>query len=331
MQPQAQASVPKKGISGSWLNLVGRLQNIRLVGLVVAWIIMILVISWLAPYFLTLNNVITITRYSVTSFIAAAGMTVALIGGGLDLSVGAAMMLAGVVTGSLFIRGVPLPVSLLAGLAVGPIVGFLNGTLITRARINPLIATLGMMFILRGGGYIIAGGKARAISEDVYQWSRVSFLGIPVPVFIMAVVFVLVYYLLNHTKLGRHIYAIGGNSLAARQAAMDVEHYRMIVYIIAASLSALAGVILASIISQIAPAAADGRELEIATAVLLGGASLEGGRGSIVGTLVGVLFISSLYNGLVGLGVVPEWVSLINGILLIAAVAMDQLPKGGWR
>lgn len=331
MQPQAQASGPKKRIFGSWLNLAGRLPNIRLAGLMAAWIIMVLVISWRAPYFLTLNNVITITRYSVTSFIAAAGMTIALIGGGLDLSVGAAMMIAGVVTGSLFVRGVPFSVSLFAGLATGPIVGFLNGTLITRARINPLIATLGMMFILRGGGYVIAGGKTRAVSEDVYQWSRISFLGIPVPVFIMAAVFALVYYLLNHTKLGRHIYAVGGNSLAARQAAMDVERHRMIIYIIAGSLSALAGVILTSVISQVDPAAADGRELEIATAVLLGGASLDGGRGSILGTLIGVLFISSLYNGLVGLGVVPEWVSLINGILLIAAVAMDQLPKGGWR
>jgi ribose/xylose/arabinose/galactoside ABC-type transport system permease subunit len=278
-----------------------------------------------------LNNVLTITKYSVTSFVAAAGMTIALISGGLDLSLGATMMVAGVVAGSLFTRGVPFAMAMFLGWLVGPIVGFINGTLITRARINPLIATLGMMFILRGTGYTIAGGKARAIPDDIYQWARESLASIPVPVYIMAIVLIVVYVMLNHTKLGRHIYAIGGNAQAARQAAMNVERYRLLIYTVAGCLSSLAGLILSSIISHVDPAAAQGRELEIATAVLLGGASLEGGKGTIVGTLIGVLFISSLYNGLVGLGVVPEWVPFINGALLIIAVAMDQLPRGGWR
>ena len=147
----------------------------------------------------------------------------------------------------------------------------------------------------------------------------------------MGAVLILVYFMLNHTKLGRHIFAIGGSAPAARQAAMNVDRYRMLVYTLSGCLSSLAGLILSSIISHIDPAAAQGRELEIATAVLLGGASLEGGKGTIIGTLIGVLFISSLYNGLVGLGVVPEWVPFINGALLIIAVAMDQLPRGGWR
>ena len=183
----------------------GNFRNIQVVGLLVAWGILIVVISRLAPYFLTLNNVLTITKFSVTSFIAAAGMTIALISGGLDLSLGATMMLAGVVAGTLFTRGISFPMALLAGWLIGPIAGIINGTLITRAKVNPLIATLGMMFILRGTGYTIAGGKARAIPDDIYQWARSSISGIPAPVFIMGAVLILVYFMLNHTKLGRHI------------------------------------------------------------------------------------------------------------------------------
>jgi len=332
MQGHTQApSVSRLARGTNRLIQSARYQNIQLIGLLLVWGILILVLSWLAPFYLTITNVLTITRYSVTSFIAAAGLTIALISGGLDLSLGATMMIAGVITGTMFLSGVPLQIALILGLASGPIIGCINGLLITRARINPLIATLGVMYILRGVGYWVAGGKTKTISDVPFQWARFSLGGIPVPIFFLVAVLIVVYYMLNHTKLGRHIYAIGGNSEAARQAAMNVERKRMIVYIIAGSLSALAGVILCSIISAVDPVAAQGRELELATAVLLGGASLDGGRGSIIGTLVGVLFISSLYNGLVGLGVVPEWVPFINGVLLIAAVAIDQLPRGGWR
>jgi ribose transport system permease protein len=332
MQGQTQASKISESVSSARrLIQLARYQNIQLIGLLLVWGILIFVISRLAPFFLTLTNVLTIGRYSVTSFVAAAGMTLALISGGLDLSLGSTMMIAGVITGTMFMNGIPLQIALVMGLASGPIVGCINGLLITRTRINPLIATLGVMYLVRGAGYLIAGGKTKTISDVPFQWARFSLGGIPVPIFFLIAVFVVVYYMLNHTTLGKHIYAIGGNPDAARQAAMNVERYRMIVYIMAGSLSALAGVILCSIIGAVDPSAAQDRALEIATAVLLGGASLDGGRGSIIGSLIGVLFISSLYNGLVGIGVVPEWVSFINGALLIGAVAIDQLPRGGWR
>jgi ribose/xylose/arabinose/galactoside ABC-type transport system permease subunit len=299
--------------------------------LLVAWLLLIALLTVRLPYFLTVTNAISILNFSAVTFVAAAGFTIALVGGGIDLSVGSVVMITGVTAGTLFLGGVPLSIAFLIGFAVGPLIGLVNGLLVTRLRINPLIATLSMLFVVRGIGFYVAASKLRQVRSQDFRFARIYEAGLPLAVWILIVVGVVAWVLLRFTKLGRHLQAIGGNSGAARQAAMDVERYRLLLYVIAGAFSGVAGILLASVIGAADPNSGEGREFSVATAVLLGGASLSGGRGSILGTLIGVLFVTTLSNGLTQMGALPEIVLIVNGVLLIAAVAFDQRPKGGYR
>lgn len=300
-------------------------------GLFLAWLLVMAILGLSTPNFLTPGNMVNIMRDSSILLIVSAGMTIALISGGLDLSVAAVMAIAGVVMGWTYSQGVPMPVALLAGIATGPAIGALNGQLITRARINPLIATLGIMGVCRGLAFIWTDGRTIPIHDAAFRFARAQPLGIPLPIFFMIAVLIVIYYLLGHTKFGQHLYAMGGNADAARQAALNVGHHRRLVYILSASLAALAGVVWASVQGLQDPRAATGRELDVATAVLLGGATLSGGGGSIQGTLIAVLFITSILNGLVGQGIDPEWQYVIRGGLLLVAVILGEARKGGYR
>lgn len=300
-------------------------------GLLLAWGLVMAMLGLTAPYFLTVSNLINIVRDSSILFVVSAGMTVALIAGGLDLSVASTMAVAGIVSGWIHMRGIPVPLALCGGVAAGLVIGVINGLLVTRARINPLIATLATMGLFRGLCFVWTDGRGIPVQDAAFRFARAQPLGIPVPIFFMLVVLLVVYYFLNHTRFGRHVYAVGGNPTAARQAALDVESLRLKVYIISAGLSALAGVVWASVMGIQDPRAAMGRELEVTTAVLLGGATLSGGGGTIQGTLIGVLLISSLANGMIGLGINPEWQYLVRGGLLVAAVVIGQWRTGGYR
>ena len=300
-------------------------------GLFLAWLLLILLLDYYADFFLTLDNMVNIMRDSSILFIASAGMTIAMIAGGLDLSVASVMAIAGVVMGRVYSYGMPVPVALLAGLATGPAIGSLNGLLITRGRINPLIATLGTMGVFRGLAFIWTEGRTIPIHDVTFRFARARPWGIPLPIFFMVGVLILAYYVLSHTKFGRHLYAVGGNASAARQSALDVGHHRRLMYLFSASLAALAGVLWASVLGLQDPRAAMGSELEVATAVLLGGATLSGGGGSIQGTFIAVLLITSMNNGLIGLGMHPAWQYVIRGGLLLAAVIIGEARRGGYR
>ena len=299
--------------------------------LALAFILMITYFTWELDYFFTKVNSITILQYSAVTFISGAGFAIVLIGGGLDLSVGSAMMVVGVVTGKIFLAGVPLPLCLVIGLSVGITIGFINGLLVSKARINPLIVTLGMMFVLRGIGFDLVNGRHTRIRDDGYRWARERIGGVPVVVYILFAVALISIAMLRYTKLGRLIYAVGGNPEAARQAAINVDRFRLGLYTLAGLYFGFAGIILGSMLGAVAPNSGTGRELVIATAVFLGGASLKGGKGSVAGTLIGVLFVTSLANGVTQMQIIPEVVMVLNGVLLIAAVAFDQRPKGGYR
>ena len=201
----------------------------------------------------------------------------------------------------------------------------------TRLRINPLIATLSMLFVVRGVGFLIADSRLRQVRDPGFRFAREYVAGMPVAVYFLIAVFVFAFVLIRYTKFGRHIAAVGGNPEAARQAVMNVERYRLLFYTVSGAFAGLAGILLASIIGASDPNAGTGRELVVATAVFLGGASLTGGKGSIVGTLLGVLFVTTLANGLTQMGAPPQYVPIVLGILLIGAVAIDQRPKGGYR
>ena len=282
-------------------------------------------------FFLTTQNVLTIVRFSAVAFIVATGFTLVLIGGGLDLSIGSGMMVVGVTSGMLFQAGVPLVLSFLIGVLVGTAIGFVNGLIVTRFRINPLIATLAMLFVLLGVGFIITDGRSQQIRDDGFRFARQNVGGVPVPVFFLIAVAVVSVVLLHTTKAGRHLFAVGGNPDAARQAAMNVDRFRLGMYTVAGLYTGIAGVLLASDLGAIAPNSGRNWELYVATAVFLGGASLTGGRGSVFGTLVGVVFVRTLDNGLVQLAVRPQIVLMVVGAAMILAVAFDQRPKGGFR
>jgi len=299
--------------------------------LLLAWLAVCAGFTSLLPYFLTTQNALTILNFSAVTFVVSAGFTVALIGGGIDLSIGSAMMVSGVTAGTLFLSGVPLWIGLAVGLLTGPLIGFINGLLVTRLRVNPLIATLSMLFVLRGMGFFFAGSQLRQIRDPGFRFARQLVFGVPTSVYILAIVFVLTFILLRYTQLGRHLKALGGNPAAAAQSALNVDRYRLLLYTICGTYAGTAGILLASVLGASDPNAGTGREFAVATAVFLGGASLSGGRGSIVGTLIGVVFMTTVANGLTQLGALPETVLIVSGLLLIAAVAIDQRPKGGYR
>jgi ribose transport system permease protein len=300
-------------------------------GLLIGLLIVVAILGRLAPYFLTTRNIINIARDSSIVFVVAAGMTIALVGGGLDLSVGAVMAVAGVMAGGAFRLGLPMPVASLIGVATGALIGAINGLLITRGRINPLIATLGTMGLFRGLCYAATGGQVFAIHDEAYRFARAQPWGIPVPIFVMVIVLLAVQYVLAQTQFGRHLYAVGGNANAARQAALDVERTRLWIYVCCATLAGIAGVVGASVMGLQDPTQAVGRELDVATAVLLGGASLSGGAGTIQGTLVGVFFLATIANGMIGMGIHPEWQYVLRGVLLVGAVVIGQRRAGGYR
>ena len=299
--------------------------------LLLAWLAVVAGFASILPFFLTTTNALTILNFSAVTFVVSAGFTIALIGGGVDLSIGSTMMVSGVTAGTLFLGGVPLPIAFVIGLSSGPLIGFVNGALVTRLRVNPLIATLSMLFVLRGLGFFFAGSQLRQIRDPGFRFARQIVFGVPASVYFLVIVFVLTFVFLRYTQLGRHFKAIGGNPGAARQSALNVERYRLLLYTMCGTYAGLAGLLLASILGASDPNAGTGREFAVATAVFLGGASLSGGKGSVVGTLIGVVFITSVANGLTQLGALPETVLIVSGVLLIGAVAIDQRPKGGYQ
>ena len=241
------------------------------------------------------------------------------------------MAVVGVTSGKLFEAGVPLVLAFVIGVVVGVAIGFVNGFIVTRFRINPLIATLAMLFALLGVAFIITDGRSTQLRDDGFRFARENVGGVPVPVFFLIATAVLSVVLLHTTKAGRHLFAVGGNPDAARQAAMNVDRFRLGMYTVAGLYTGIAGVLLASDLGAIAPNSARNWELYVATAVFLGGASLTGGRGSVVGTFIGVVFVSALDNGLVQMAVRPQIVLIVVGTAMILAVAFDQRPKGGFR
>lgn len=298
-----------------------------LVGL--AFVGMVAYFALTLNYFLTGTNVVSILQASAPTFILAAGFSIALIGGGMDLSVGAGSVLAGVVAITLSAHGAGVVEAFAVGILVAVASGVVNGLLVTRARINPMIATLGTLFVLEGIGWEVTGGVSEGVYTPSFLFAQGRWLGVPVPVYFLVAFVGLSWVLLARTKLGRHFYAVGGSAPAARQCALNVERYRLGLYALAGLFTGISGVLSVSMVGVVAPTTGPDNEFVVVTAVLLGGIGISGGRGSMLGTLLGVLFLTALSNALVQANANPELVLVIQGALLIAAVAVDQLPRGG--
>ena len=298
------------------------------IGLAVVYLIIVIVFASLSPVFLTTRNFINIGVSVSILGIVAATQTMVIISRGFDLSVGSTVALAGVVTAKLLNAGLPDLASLLGAVGVGIAVGLVNGVLITVIGINPLITTLATLSIVRGIAYVWTGALTQIFPGTNLAWLGTGRIGdVPISVLVMIAVFVAVSLTLRYTTFGRYLFAVGGNPRAALLAGIDVRRVQLAVYVISGLSAGFAGAILAAQLIAGSPQAATGLELNVVAAVVLGGASLAGGRGRPWGTFLGALIMATLGNGLVLVDVSSFWQMIAWGVVLLLAVLIDQLRR----
>ncbi len=295
-------------------------------GIFIAFIVLCILLSLATPHFLTGQNLLIILRQVSVNGILAIGVTFVIITGGIDLSLGSVVALTGVVAAGFAHPGTyPLIVPLLIGLFTGVVVGLINGLVITLGRVAPFIVTLGMMTIARGLALVWSDGRPVSNLSPAFNFiGGGDWLYIPVPILLFMLVIVVSYILLNNTTIGRYIYAVGGNEQAAKASGIRVNAVKLFAYIICGGLAALAGIVLASRITTGQPNAGIAYELDAIAAVVIGGTSLMGGRGTVTGTVVGVLIIGVINNGLDLLNVSSYYQQIIKGVIIIGAVLLDR-------
>lgn len=291
-------------------------------------IIVSLAISLFSPYFLSINNLMGVSRSISITAIMAIGMTMVVITGGIDLSVGSVMGLSSLMTALMFQSGFPAYLAVSVGLLVGVVVGLINGILITKINLPPFIATLGTLSIGRGAIYMITKGfPITPKIPDGYSFIGQGYLGfIPVPVILMIVLMIIFSIIMTRTRFGRHVYAIGGNETAARLSGVKTNLTKILVYLLSGIISAIAGIILFARLSSAEPASGFGAELEVIAAAAIGGASLAGGYGSIIGAIIGAGLIGVISNGIVLLNINTYAQQAITGVVILIAVSIDM-----WR
>jgi ribose transport system permease protein len=309
----------------------------EILALLVMLAVIVVIMAQSSPLFLTPRNLSNLLMDVTTVGIIAVFTTMLMISRGLDLSVAATAALCGVMIGAL---QAPLGLwpAVLVALVVGGLVGLVNGFVVTYIGISPLIATLGMLSIARGLAFVFSGGLTIPVldlsgeHERAYRafagLSEGQMAGLPYPVLVMLVLFLLGFLILRKTTYGRAMYAIGGNEEASQLAGLPVRRYRMLAYVLSGLSAAVAAVLLTSRLYAADPRAAPNVELTVITAVVLGGTSLAGGQGSMAGTLLGVFVLGSLLNGLRLLGVSTEYQNIAQGTVLLLAVAIDQIRQG---
>lgn len=296
-------------------------------GLFIILFLLGILLTILSPYFLTLNNIFNILLSVTVIGISAVGGTLVILSGGLDLSVESIIACTGVIIAILNQRGFPIALSIFIGFLTGPIFGLIMGLLIAKAKINSVIVTLAMLTIIRGIALLLTNAKTislRYTNIGIITSGKI-FNKIPISIIILLAIFFIFFFILNFTPFGRNIYSVGGNPTASLLAGINIEKYRIIVYVIAGSLSALSGVLFASMTGAGLPYGASGYSLTVITAVILGGISLAGGSGKIMGTFLGVLIIGVLNNGLVLLSITTFLQMIITGLVLIIAVAVEKI------
>jgi ribose transport system permease protein len=309
---------------------VSQLVLVPWAGVLIALVVISAAISVFSPYFLTPSNILgNVAVYFSWICIAGFGEAIVMIGGGLDLAVGSTMGLAGVIAALVLTEGGGTVMAVLAALAAGLGVGAVNAFAVTRIRLNPFIATLGSLSIVRGLTYGIVSGAAVTPPDN----GAFSALGtaavwlVPVPVLIMLVIGLLLTVLMNQTAFGRHVYAVGGNEAAARLLGLRVEQVKVVMYLLSGLLAALGGMLLTAKAGTALPDAATGYELQVIAAVIIGGTSLYGGRGTIPGVLVGAALLGVINNGIVLLGLAGYWQELITGLVIGAAATLDVVRQ----
>lgn len=300
-------------------------------------IILLIVFSIASPNFFQTSNILAILQATSVNGVLAIAATLVIITGGIDLSVGTLMTFCAVMTGVvLTYLGLPLPLGILAAIATGTFAGFVSGTLVAKMKIPPFIATLGLMLILKGLSLVVSGTRPIYFNDTpgFDQISRGSLIGevfpsVPVPngVLILFLVAGVASYILSRTVLGRYCFALGSNEEAVRLSGVNTDRWKIAIYSLAGGIVGIAGLLIASRLNSAQPALGLGYELEAIAAVVIGGTSLSGGRGTILGTLIGALIMAVLLNGLRILSVPQEWQTVVTGVIIILAVYADNLRR----
>jgi ribose/xylose/arabinose/galactoside ABC-type transport system permease subunit len=297
-------------------------------GLVVSFLLLCLALSLLSDRFLTVGNLTNVLRQSTINLIIAIGMTYVILTAGIDLSVGAVLALSTVVTADLLQRGVPILPTVLLGLTLGGVLGMASGLLISRVKVPPFVATLGMMTVARGLALTYTQGRPITGLPDAFRYIGTGYLGpIPMPIIVAAVAFLAGYVLLTRTRMGMYIYALGNNPVAAHYTGIATSKYITFVYVLAGALAALAGMILVARLDSAQPTAGISYEFDAIAAVVVGGTSFAGGEGSLMGTLLGVLVISVLNNGLNLLNVSSFYQPVVTGVVIALALLLYKAVR----
>lgn len=290
-------------------------------------ILIIIIITAINPSFLSMSNILNVLRQVSINALIAFGMTFVILTGGIDLSVGSILALTGAVTAGMMASGIDPILAMLLGLFLGAVLGAINGVIIAKGKVAPFIATLATMTIYRGLTLVYTEGRPISGLGDSMAFQMLGkgyFLGIPVPVVTMLISFGILYFILKKTTFGRRVYAVGGNEEASVLSGINADRIKIYVYSLVGALAALASLILTSRLNSAQPTAGQMFELDAIAAVVLGGTSLTGGRGWIVGTLIGALIIGVLNNGLNLIGVSSFFQQVVKGAVILLAVLLDR-------
>lgn len=299
-------------------------------GILIAFIVLCLFLSLnpaTSSSFFTRQNIFNILRQISTNLFLACGMTMVIILGGIDLSVGSIIALSGCISAGCVVRyNLPLILALIIGVLVGTIVGMFNGLVISKTTIPAFIVTLATMNIAKGLAYVYTGGSPVRVVTKEWQFIGAGYIGIfPTPVIILFIVLIITAFIMNKTKMGRHIYAVGGNPQAAEFSGIKVSRVKFFVHTFSGLMAGLAGIVLASRMYSGQPTAGDGAEMDAIAAVVVGGTSMAGGSGKIGGTIIGGLIIGVLNNGLNLLNVNSFWQYVVKGVVILLAVFIDYI------
>lgn len=310
----------KISIFASIINMIGQKMLINLAALSALIIVLIL----LNDRFLTTTNITNVLRQISGVLIVSSAVTLLMVAGCLDLSVGGVVALSGV-TAALLSKIIPLPLAFIVAIGIGTLVGFLNGFLFTKMGINAFIATLGTMYICQGAANLLTDGTAVIMLPDAYSIPGAGyFLGVPIPVWISIIVFLIFIFLEKRTLLGKYSIATGSNRQAAFLCGIPVSKVQMVLYILSGTMAGVQGVLLSSRLGVGLPSVGYGFEFQVIVATILGGTSLAGGEGSVVGMVIGAIIVGVLNNGMNLLSISSFWQTVALGVVLVLAVALDS-------
>lgn len=305
-------------------------EIVRRLGLALVLIILSGILALLSPSFLTTQNLLNVLLQASVNALLAAGMTLVIITAGIDLSVGSLLALTAVVTADLLSSGLAIPFAMALGFGVGAAAGLVNGLLITKTKIPPFIATLGMMTLARGLALSYTGGRPVTGMPGVFRLLGAGQVaGIPVPVVVIAAVYGVGFFILKRTTFGRYIFAVGNNSVAAEHAGVPVHRTTIAVYVISGLMAALAGMIMVARIDSAQPSMGLVFELNAIAAVVVGGTALAGGKGSLVGTLLGAILLALISNAINILNIPSFYAQVFQGAIIILALLAHNLVGGG--